>query len=75
MNERDCYHYWAEKGYTGEKLIARLKVVAGQIPKTLTAKSRRRRLAECTSLIKAMCYESGIRWAHMGLHEHTWMQE
>lgn len=74
MHERDAFLFWKDKGLTGNQLVDQLNANLQAFPKA-NKQRRRELLALSTSLLKAICYELGIKWAHMGLHEHRYVKE
>lgn len=73
MNELDAYRYWQSQNVTGNALIK--KVIGVLANYTKGNKIRKREiLALSVSLIKAKCYEDGIKWSEMALSEHRFIK-
>ena len=72
MIERDAHRFWKDKGVTGAGLREQLLDVVNQLQKAKDKKLREF-IALSTSLLKSICYESGIKWSAMGLNEHRYI--
>lgn len=73
MIERDAHRFWKDKGVTGAGLREQLLDVVNQLQKAKDKKLREF-IALSTSLLKSICYESGIKWSAMGLNEHRYIE-
>ena len=72
MHELDAYKYWSTQGTTGNALLKKAAQVLQAYPKA-NKQRRMECLALTVSLIKAKCYEDGIKWSVMALSEQSFI--